>query len=300
MELVTYRIRHTTEYKYEAPVSIAHNEAHLAPRDTPFQHAVATRFAVDPHPTSIARHRDYFGNWLHRFALEEPHQSFTMTSSSRVTVQPAPERDMAESPPWEEVLHHLQTATESDAIEAFELCFRSPVVQWEEDIRTYAARSFPKGRPLLEGAWDLTHRIYKDFKYQPGVTTVSTPVSEVFRARRGVCQDFAHFQIACLRSLGLSARYVSGYLLTHPPPGTPKLVGADESHAWVSVYCPRFGFVDLDPTNDVIVSHEHTTVAWGRDYGDVTPLRGVVLGGGNHTVEVSVDMSPVAPGDPPS
>jgi transglutaminase-like putative cysteine protease len=176
--------------------------------------------------------------------------------------------------------------------------YASPHVEWDEQIRAYALQSFPASRPLLEGAFDLTRRIYKDFKYEPGVTSIATPVSTVFRARRGVCQDFAHLQLACLRSLGLAARYVSGYLLTRPPPGKEKLVGADASHAWVAVFCPGYGFVDLDPTNDTVVGTDHTTLAWGRDFADVSPLRGVVLGGGTHTIDVAVDVTPVDPGPP--
>lgn len=299
MDLVTYRIRHVTAYQYEAPVSIAHNLAHLAPRDTDYQHAVHTRLTVDPAPNSVTRHRDYFGNWVHTFSLEEPHQCFSLTASSRVTVQAPPQRDPEQSPPWEEVVKHLRTAADNHAVEALELTFASPLVQWNAAIRDYALASFSKGTPLLQGALALTHRIYTDFRYQPGVTTITTPVEQVFAERTGVCQDFAQLQVACLRSLGLAARYVSGYLLTHPPPGKPKAVGADESHAWVAVYCPHYGYVDLDPTNDVLVEQEHTTVAWGRDFGDVTPLKGVVLGGGSHTVRVSVDMVPTAPGEDP-
>lgn len=299
MDLVTYRIRHITEYRYEAPVSIAHNLAHLAPRDTDHQHAINNRLSIEPVPNHITRLRDYFGNWVHMFSLEEPHHVFRLSSNSRVTVQTPPERDLAASPAWETVLDHMQTSPEPAAVGALELTFGSPLVQWDNAIREYAQVSFPKGRPLLEGALDLTHRIYTEFAYQPGVTTITTPVHEVFAARTGVCQDFAHLQLACLRSLGLPARYVSGYLLTHPPPGVEKRVGADESHAWVAVYCPVHGYVDLDPTNDVIAGQEHTTVAWGRDFGDVTPLKGVVLGGGSHTVTVSVDVAPHAKGDLP-
>jgi transglutaminase-like putative cysteine protease len=162
-------------------------------------------------------------------------------------------------------------------------------------LRRYAAASFPAGRPTLEALLDLTQRIYRDFTYDPRATTVSTPLNQVWRTRRGVCQDFAHFQIGCLRALGLPARYVSGYLVTKPPPGKPRLVGADASHAWVALYCPGVGWIDADPTNNVLPAEHHITVAYGRDFSDVSPVKGVILGGGHHTLSVAVDVTPVGP-----
>ena len=290
---VRYRIRHTTCYEYADLVAIAHNEARLTPRGGPQQEAHSTRFVVEPSPTFMVRERDYFGNWVHLIALEEPHRKFSLTAHSEVTVRPPNLPVAANAVPWERAVAAGFNPQEGDQFDALQYAFPSPHVAWHADIRAYAASSFAPGRSLLEGAIELTKRINADFAYEPGVTSIATPVAEVFRARRGVCQDFAHLQIACLRALGLAARYVSGYLLTHAPPGKEKLVGADASHAWVAVFCPGYGYVDLDPTNGSVNGTEHTTLAWGRDFADVSPLKGVVLGGGSHTVEVAVDVNPV-------
>lgn len=291
---VRYRIRHTTRYDYSDIVTIAHNEARLTPRTCQRQDAHKTHFVIEPAPTFIDRHEDYFGNWVDQFAFEEPHAEFELTAHSEVTVHhqelPKPE----ETPPWEQACRPTFQLSRPDDFDAFQYLFSSPHVSWDAAQREYALVSFTPGRPLLSAAVDLTKRIHADFTYQPGVTSIATPVSAVFQARRGVCQDFAHLQIAMLRSLGLSARYVSGYLLTRPPPGAKKLVGADATHAWLSVFCPGHGFIDLDPTNATVVGIDHTTLAWGRDFADVSPLKGVVLGGGSsHHVAVAVDVNPV-------
>jgi transglutaminase-like putative cysteine protease len=175
--------------------------------------------------------------------------------------------------------------------------FASPYIPPASEIRAFARSSFPEGRTLLMGAIDLMHRIHRDFRFDPSATNITTPLTRVLAERRGVCQDFAHFQISCLRSLGLAARYVSGYLLTDPPPGQPRLTGADASHAWLAVYCPHHGWVDLDPTNDVIVGQRHVVLGWGRDYGDVSPLRGVLLGGSEHSLHVGVSVVPLEQDD---
>ena len=190
---------------------------------------------------------------------------------------------------WETV--HEQLAA-YEALDAYELVFESPYVVGDDAIRDYALQSFAPGRPILAAAMDLTSRIFREFQYRGGVSDVSTPVRDVFAMRQGVCQDFAHLMIACVRSLGLAARYVSGYLLTRPPEGKEKLVGSDASHAWVSVFAGDAGWVDFDPTNNVIPGVEHITFAWGRDYGDVSPINGFIVGGGTHQVSVAVDVSP--------
>ncbi|MDD9972026.1 MAG: transglutaminase family protein [Myxococcales bacterium] len=290
---VRYRIRHTTRYAYMDLVAIAHNEARLTPRSGPRQEAHSTRFVVEPSPTFMVRERDYFGNWVNLIAFEEPHREFSLTAHSEVTVRAVEVPQTANDVLWEQARGADFNPQEGELYDALQYAYPSPHVVWDQDIRAYAAASFPPGRPLLEGAIELTERIHKDFVYEPGVTSIATPVAEVFHARRGVCQDFAHLQLACLRALGLSARYVSGYLLTHPPPGEEKLVGADASHAWVAVFCPGYGYVDLDPTNGAVVGCDHTTLAWGRDFADVSPLKGVVLGGGSHRVEVAVDVNAV-------
>lgn len=227
------------------------------------------------------------------FALQEPHRRFLVTAHSEVTLRTPYLPDPEETMPWEHVRELLRTSTDSEVIEAVEHVFESPHVQLLPELRQYALQSFTPRRPILAAAVELCSRIHGDFAYKPGTTTVMTPVATVFEQRRGVCQDFAHLMLACVRSLGLSARYVSGYLRTRTPAGQPRRVGADASHAWVSVFCPGYDFVDLDPTNDLLVRTEHPTLAWGRDFSDVSPLRGVLLGGGPHHVEVAVDVEPV-------
>lgn len=290
---VSYRIRHTTSYGYGDIVTLAHNEARLNPRTGPWQVAHNARFVVDPAPAYVTRELDYFGNWVHLFVLQEPHRRFVLTVHSEVTVRqpllPHPEQTM----PWEDVRGLLASATDHEVFEAVEHCFESPHVTWDAEVKSYAAQSFTPRRPILAAVLDLNARIHRDFVYRPGATSIATPVAAVFAQRSGVCQDFAHLLIACVRAMGLSARYVSGYLLTHPAEGQPRLIGADASHAWASVYCPGHDFIDVDPTNNALVSVEHPTLAWGRDFGDVSPLKGVVLGGGAHTVEVAVSVLPV-------
>lgn len=290
---VSYRIRHVTSYQYSDVVTLAHNEARLSPRNGPFQVAHHGRLVVDPMPAFVAREHDYFGNAVSLFVLQEPHRRFTVTAHSEVSLRAPFLPDPEDTPPWEDVRDRLANSTEQEVFEAIEHVYESPYVRWNGAIVEYAAKSFTPGRPLLAAAIDLNSRIHDDFDYRPGVTSVATPVATVFEQRNGVCQDFAHLLIACMRSHGLAARYVSGYLLTHPAAGQTRRVGADASHAWASVYCPEYDFIDLDPTNDVLVTIEHPTLAWGRDFGDVSPLKGVVLGGGAHRVEVSVEVMPV-------
>ncbi|MDH3600024.1 MAG: transglutaminase family protein, partial [Candidatus Tectomicrobia bacterium] len=227
------------------------------------------------------------------FTLQEPHDALTMTANSMVEVRaletPAPH----DIPAWEEVRDYLRQDRSRTGLEAYQYAFDSPYVPTIPAIMTYALASFPAGRPLLEAVRDLTRRISRDFTYDARATSVGTPLSDVLRERHGVCQDFAHLEIACLRALGLAARYVSGYLVTQPPPDQAPLVGALASHAWLSVYSPGHGWIDVDPTNDVFPSDAHITVAYGRDYGDVSPIQGVFLGGGEHTLDVAVDVVPI-------
>jgi len=290
------RIRHATRYRYGEPVTTSYHEAHLVPRVGPGVTLADVAVQITPTPTFQRERQDYFGNPTLSFSLHEPHEELEVVARCTVEHAPSVAASVAASPspPWEQVPAHLRATRTPEALAAFELTFESPRIQAGGELADYAAPSFPPGRPLLEAVRDLTRRIHHDFRYDPAATAVSTPVSEVLEHRRGVCQDFAHLQIACLRSLGLPARYVSGYLLTRPPPGRPRLVGADASHAWVSVYVPALGWVDFDPTNDLVPADEHVTVAFGRDFADVTPLKGVILGGGAHQVHVSVDVEAVA------
>jgi transglutaminase-like putative cysteine protease len=238
---------------------------------------------------------DYFGNRLCFFTVQEPHRELIVESRSEVVVDGAATRWPCESIPWEEVVQAIPADQSPAGLDAYQYLFESPRIRKKPEFAAYALESFTPGRPFTDALLDLNSRIHQDFRFDSKVTNVRTPTEEVFKKRRGVCQDFAHLQIACLRSLDLAARYVSGYLRTYPPPGRERLIGADASHAWVSVYYPGVGWLDLDPTNNLVPSNGHVTIAWGRDYGDVSPLRGLILGGGAHTLKVNVDMQPLEP-----
>ena len=288
---MNYRIVHRTAYRYAGPVSRARNEAHLRPRDSDRQHCLSSEIVVEPTPTSWSERTDFFGNPVLSFAVDGPFTELTVTSTSSVSVsgsQPLPAVGSA----WERARDTLATDLGRPTLSVREFCFESPLVPLSAAVRAYAEPSFQPGRPLTEVVSELTERIFVDYLYDPGFTTVTTPLEDVIRFRRGVCQDFAHLAIGCLRSMGLAARYVSGYLETAPPPGADRLVGADASHAWPSVYVPEWGWLDVDPTNDQVVGSTYVTTAWGRDYSDVSPLKGIVFGGGDsHTLDVSVDVS---------
>jgi transglutaminase-like putative cysteine protease len=250
--------------------------------------------AIDPLPSHRANAPDSFGNLRTEFALYLPHEALAVQAESRVWLEPrAAPPDDAKSDAWDTVASSLRYVVGGSFQPAGEFVFASPYVPLDRSLRDYAAADFRPGRPYLQAAIALMQRVHADFEYEPGVTDIDTPLVEVFRERRGVCQDFAHLMLAMLRSLGLPARYVSGYLLTQPLPGKARLTGADASHAWVSIWCPVLGWVDLDPTNAVLPDASHVTVAVGRDYGDVVPLRGVIRGGADHELEVAVDVVPV-------
>ena len=285
-----YIVRHLTRYRYSEAVTNSQHDLHLLPRELPHQRCLSSELEIKPTPLVCEERRDYFGNRATHMVLGSPHSDLTVIAHSRVDVTfPAAvacEYDLA----WEAAAS--QIARDRSQPEVHEMTFPSPFVPDWQDLHRYARESFPDGQPVLKGCLDLMARVHADFTYDAKATTIATPLDEVFRKRRGVCQDFSHLMIACLRGLGLAARYVSGYLVTSPPPGRPRLVGADASHAWLSVYSPRLGFVDVDPTNNVLVGDQHITLAVGRDFGDVTPLRGVVLGGGRHDMDVAVDVLP--------
>ncbi len=288
-----YKITHTTVYSYSETVPICHNEVHLTPREHPRQKRLANRLTVRPQPATIESLLDYFGNPVSRFAIETGHERLTVAATSRVRVSepaPPPAGGMA----WEAARDRLAADRSPSLLEACQFAFDSPHVTTSAELATYAGQSFGPGRGWLDGLLDLTSRIHREFRYDQTATTVSTPLDEVLRLRRGVCQDFAHFEIGCLRSLGLAARYVSGYLVTSSPPGQPRLIGADASHAWIAAFSPEHGWIDVDPTNDQIPSTKHITLAWGRDYSDVAPIKGVFIGGGRHGMSVSVDVAPLS------
>jgi transglutaminase-like putative cysteine protease len=251
---------------------------------------LAAGVEVSPTPSVRSDSQDYFGNPVTSLTLQEQHDELAIEARARVEVDPPADLDPARTLPWELVFPQLERAPAPESLAALQFAFESPYVRGTGEVTAYASESFPHGRPVLEGALELTRRIHRDFRYESGSTSVSTPVDAVFRARHGVCQDFAHLELACLRALALPARYVSGYLLTRPPPGQPKRIGADASHAWISVWCPDAGWVDLDPTNDTVAGVEHVTLAWGRDYGDISPINGVIFGGGDHAIDVAVDV----------
>lgn len=284
-----YHVTHRTTYRYTAPVSLCQNLVRLTPREMPNQRCRRTELTVSPEPAVAAARVDSFGNPATFFSVQRPHRELAVTATHTVEVWP-PEPVEAGGVPWETVRDRLVTARGAADLEASQFVFASRFARADADLEAYARESFTPGRPLVEAAVELTTRIHRDFTYDGTATTVSTPAREVFARRRGVCQDFAHVQISCLRALGLATRYVSGYLPTTPPPGQHRLIGADATHAWVAVYCSLAGWVGLDPTNDLMVSDRHIIVAWGRDYDDVSPIKGVILGGGQHTLEASVDV----------
>lgn len=285
-----YRITHRTVYAYDSFVSYSHHVAHLRPRETDRQEVLAFDLEVSPRPTALAPRSDYYGNPAIFLGIETSHQQLTVTSSCRVRVSAAEWPDPGSTPPWESIRPAVLGDVLSPDSAAGEFMFDSRLISRRPTFAKYAAESFTPNRPVLEGILDLTHRIYREFTFDPRATTVATPIEEAFEARSGVCQDFAHLAIAFFRSIGLPARYVSGYLETTPPQGSSRLIGSDVSHAWCSVWCPGVGWIDTDPTNDLLPSDRHVTIAWGRDFSDVSPLRGVVVGGGEHELKVFVDV----------
>jgi len=272
---------------------LSHNVARLRPRETGSQKEEHHELSVSPQPSTRSSGVDYFGNHVTWFSLQEPHSELTITATSEVDVSLALRPDVTQGLSWEEVRQATLHSPEPQLLLARQFALDSPYVQRSAEFADYARPSFPAGQPFLKCVLDLTERIHHDFEFLPGSTRVGTPISEVLRTRRGVCQDFAHLQISCLRSLGLAARYVSGYIVTTPFPGQPRLAGADVSHAWVSVFAPDFGWVDFDPTNGLMPSDGHITVGWARDYDDVGPVGGILIGGRQQKMDVSVDVVPV-------
>jgi transglutaminase-like putative cysteine protease len=290
---MNYHITHRTIYEYVAPVAVSHHVARLEPIATGVQAPENFSLRIFPQPVVRKARADYFGNHLCFFSIQEIHQRLEITAASRISVRRNEPFVPEESPAWEDVARLFCDPVTPEVIAPYQFVFDSPQVHASFELADYARESFQKNTSLLAGARDLARRIFKDFKYDSKATTIATPLEEVLEKRRGVCQDFAHLSIACLRSLGLPARYVSGYLRTRPPEGKEKLVGADASHAWFSIFCPRHGWNDFDPTNNMQVSEEHITVAYGRDFSDVSPVAGILTGGGEHEVKVSVDVEEV-------
>lgn len=283
---VLYDVRHVTRFTYSAPVALSHHRVHLTPRRTAWQTPVRTRLHTRPPGQLTQWSTDYFGNAVAYLVIETAHRELTVEAHSRVRIEPRDLPDPAATAPWDTVAGRL--AGDEAGFEALEFCYDSPATRAETDLLPFIASSFPPGRPVLAGGIDLCVRLHREFAYDGSATDVTTTVDEAFAGRRGVCQDFAHVALACLRRLGLPARYVSGYLRTRRAEDTDGLRGADASHAWIALFCPGHGWIDLDPTNDLLPDLEHVTVAWGRDYTDVSPVRGVAVGGGEHRVDVAV------------
>lgn len=290
-----YVVRHETRYVYAAPVDLGFHVLRLTPRTTDRQTLRAHRLAIEPEPTRLDCFTDHFGNETHYVSIEHTHDHLAATVEAEVTIADSNSPREETSPAWE----HIRETMRNDGLPAApavaEFVHASPLAETSEEAKAYAASSFPAGLPIAEGLRDLTARIHRDFSYTPNQTDVSTRVSEVLGARRGVCQDFAHVMIAGLRGLGLPCRYVSGYIRSRPREnaGTEPLIGAEASHAWVSAWCGEgWGWMEVDPTNDLVVTDQHVVVAYGRDFSDVSPLRGVILGGGSHELHVAVNVSP--------
>ncbi len=286
-----YRVLHETRYVYTEPVSLCHTVAHLTPRNLPHQKVLRAHLAIDPAPSAYGEHKDIFGNTVSYFALQHPHDRLVVTSASVVELreQKSP-REESTRESWESVRENLGDHLVSGFLEAQRFMGPSPHVTLSPELADYAAPSFTPGRPAQEAFRDLMERIHRDCAFVPGYTTVSTPLREVLKHRKGVCQDFAHLGIGCLRSLGMAARYVSGYIETIPPPGKEKMKGSDVSHAWYAAFLPGLGWLEYDPTNNMIPGVQHVTVAYGRDYSDVAPLKGVIFSSGSQQLLVSVDM----------
>ncbi len=288
---VRYRVRHTTSYRYSHAMYQAHHTAYLRPRDLDRQQVLDFTITITPTPTAIAEHTDYFGNPVLYLAVQDPHRSLVLRTEMEIEVGPPPVIDADRTPAWDILVERVNRNPESRRAGMF--AYPSSLVPDLDELRDYASPSFPPGRPVAAAALDLTARIFHEFDFDSTATTISTPLTEVLKTRRGVCQDFSHLQIGCLRALGLPARYVSGYIRTVPPPGSPRLVGADATHAWVGVWCGGDDWLDVDPTNGIAGSIDFITVAWGRDYIDVSPVSGVLLGGGEQRLRVAVDVEPL-------
>ncbi|MCB1316581.1 MAG: transglutaminase family protein [Leptospiraceae bacterium] len=289
--MIRYTVTHITTYEYAEDVSLGHSEAHLLPRNESHQICHNSRLDIQPRPEALWHRQDYFGNRITFFSLQNAHRHLEVKATSEIELYDRGIKANQDSPAWETVRELVATGLEGDALSAREMILDSTYIHRNQDFADYALLSFTPQRPMLDACYDLMNRIYREFEYDPRFTSVGTPLPEVFRHRRGVCQDFAHFFIAALRSINLPARYMSGYIENEPPPDKKeKLRGADASHAWISVYIPPTGWVEFDPTNNQIPSVQHILLACGRDFQDVSPLRGVIFGGGKHVVHVSVDV----------
>jgi len=295
-----YRVEHTTHYEYSEPVAICYNRAHLRPRSCAHQRRLRSELEIQPVPAVVGQKRvDFYGNEIVYFTVQAPHKSLAITVRSDVELTPFAPYEPTATMPWEQTVEQLQTRRTRDVLDAYQFTFGSKYVPFFSELAEYARPSFFPGRPVLDATVDLMRRIHTEFTYDPTATTLATPLEEVIQNRRGVCQDFAHLMIGCLRGLGLAARYVSGYILPHSEEREQHLAGSQASHAWLSVFVPDAGWVDIDPTNNMLTTVEHITLAWGRDYDEVSPLRGVLLGGGQQRLSVDVRVTRIDETPPP-
>jgi transglutaminase-like putative cysteine protease len=289
---MNFIITHTTSYRYSSPVNVCHNVMMLEPRESPTLRCNEYTLDIQPPPRFRGRREDMFGNFVHRFSLEENHSVLKVTATSRVTVEAKTLPPADSTPTCSEVSTASRDHSDPNWLQVSPFFFDSPRIKRSAEFASFAAASIQPKKSIITAATDLTRQIYTDFKYDKDATKVDTPTETAFAGRHGVCQDFAHIAVACLRSCNLPARYVSGYLRTIPAPGTKRLIGNDESHAWFSVYCgSELGWLDFDPTNNCACGADHVPIAFGRDYSDVVPVKGIFLGGGNTTLSVSVDVA---------
>tara|TARA_R110002126_G_scaffold8783_5_gene40746 strand:- start:1406 stop:2308 length:903 start_codon:yes stop_codon:yes gene_type:complete len=291
-----YQLRHTTHYEYSSAVTLSHNEARILPRDLPWQDCSNTQLVISPTPDRLRERTDFFGNRVVYFSIESLHESLDVTVRSDIVTRPRLAADFFSNIGWEAAVGELQLdprRTNRDCLEARLYVLSSPFIYQQSWLADYARDCFSPGRNLVDAVLQLNSKIFNEFVYDPEFTTVATPLADVLKSKRGVCQDFAHLAIGCLRSLGLAARYISGYMETSPPPGEVKLLGADATHAWASVFIPGWGWLEIDPTNGCMPDERYIVLGWGRDFADVTPLKGVMTGGGEHVLSVAVDVIPL-------
>ncbi|KZX51302.1 transglutaminase [Halioglobus sp. HI00S01] len=291
-----YKVRHTTRYSYPARVTSCYNLANVLPRDTRRQRCLDSKVTVSPMPAVSRSRTDYFGNHAYQFEIQKAHKELVITAESEIQISEAqPDLNLDFGISYAQALHYMRSNRSHHALEAREYLLNSPMIAATEELTNYAQPSFVPDRSLKSCVAELTTRIFSDFTYDPEFSTIATPLSEVLEHKRGVCQDFAHLQVGCLRAVGIPAKYVSGYIETLPAPGEEKLVGADATHAWVAYFCPDEGWLEFDPTNDTAAQTQHIVTAYGRDFLDVTPVKGVIFGGGSApALDVSVDVSRVS------
>jgi transglutaminase-like putative cysteine protease len=284
-----------TRYKYQEPISLCYNEVRLVPRNLVFQTTIDTLLEVEPEPFDFRSRNDFFGNSVTYFSIQKIHSDLSIKSTNTIQLFSKIENEDSEYPIlWTQAKERLRNDLQPEILEARQFVLDSPMVLSSNPLVVFAEPSFKPGWTLFEAAEDLMHRIFEEFKYGHQATSVATPLEAVLEMKQGVCQDFAHVFVGCMRSMGLAARYVSGYIETRPPEGRQRLIGADASHAWASVFIPDIGWMDFDPTNDRLAGDQHITVAWGRDYSDVAPVKGVIYSSGGHNLSVSVDVSRIS------